>query len=410
MLPSLAEAQAIPRGEAARGVTVANRAREDFDPLGVRLGSWRINAAADLGVGYDSNLFGTQGNRTSDGFGILGAEAGAQSDWSSHALGVTGRVEQRSYFNESSQDWTDYAVGIFGRYDLTPDTSVAGRVNRVQSHLDASSLDVQEAGLARPVPYTYTEVQAEAQTRLNRVGMLVLGNWRGYQFQNVDAGPPVAPGQLPPGEVSIYDFNSAIGAIGLNYEIGPGRFLNLIGRYQDITYQDSSQRPRDSKTVSALVGFTYDFDGIWGFRGAIGYLQRDYTGQGLKNLSAPTFDAAVTWQPTQLTTVTGGLLRTVEESIRANAVSYTRTAGLIRVDHEYLRNVILGAEAGFAWLEYEQPSQQATDVYGILSARWLINRNFSLVASYQYIQRVAATAGIEEYDRNLLQLRLRMAL
>jgi hypothetical protein len=158
------------------------------------------------------------------------------------------------------------------------------------------------------------------------------------------------------------------------------------------------------------VGFTYDFDGIWGFNGEVGYLQRDYAGAGLKSLSAPAFAAAVTWQPTQLTTVTGALRRTVQESIRGNATSYVATTGSLRVDHEYLRNVILGGELGFEWDEYQQPSQQATDVYAGVSARWLINRNFSLVASYQYAWRIDASQGFDDYNRNLVQLSLRMAL
>jgi hypothetical protein len=80
------------------------------------------------------------------------------------------------------------------------------------------------------------------------------------------------------------------------------------------------------------------------------------------------------------------------------------------VDHEYLRNVILSAELGADRRDYEQPSQQATDAVGILEARWLINRNLSLQGSYQYVQRINASAGVSEYDRNLLLLRLRVAL
>jgi hypothetical protein len=80
------------------------------------------------------------------------------------------------------------------------------------------------------------------------------------------------------------------------------------------------------------------------------------------------------------------------------------------VDHEYLRNVILGAELGVDNRDYEQPSQEATDGYAILSARWLINRNMSLVGSYQHVRRLTSSAGIDEYDRNLVQLRLRIAL
>lgn len=410
LLPSFADAQAVPRGEARRGVGVADRAREDFDPIGVRLGGFRANAALELGAGYDDNLFGTRRNRTADGYGTWLGEAGVQSDWSRHALGLTGRVEQRRYIDNGALDWTDYAVGAFGRYDVNADTNVELRLNRAQEHLETSSIDVQEAGLTRPVPYTYNEAQVQGQTRFNRIGVLLLGNYRGYSFENVDVGPAPAPGAPRPGDISRFDFQSLIGAVGLTYEVGAGRFVNLIGRYQDITYDDSAQSSRDSKTWEVLAGFTYDFDGIWAARVAAGYRQRDYAGAGIKNLAGPAFEGEVTWQPTLLTTVGFGLRRSIEESIRNNAVSYTRTQAQVKVDHEYLRNVILSVELGADRREYDQPSEQATDGYGILSARWLINRNLSLQASYQHVRRLDASAGVDEYDRNLLQLRLRIAL
>ena len=409
LLPGLAEAQ-VPRGEAGRGSTVANRAREDFDPLGVRLDGFRINAAAEFGLGYDDNLFGTKNNTVSDGYYSYGGEASAATDWTTHALGLTGRVERRQYFDNSDQDWTDYAIGAFGRYDVTPDTNVELRLNRVQEHLETSSFDVQQAGLQRPAPYVYNEVQAQGQTRFNRLGVLLLGNWRGYEFEDVDLGPATTPGSTPPGDMSRNDFNSAIAALGLSYEIGPGRFVNLIGRFQDITYKDDTQSGRDSKTWELLGGFTYDFDGVWGVRVAVGYRNRDYDDPRLKNLSGPAFEGELTWQPTLLTTVSFGARRTLEESIRADAVSYTRTQGQIRVDHEYLRNVILGAELGVDRREYDQPSQEATDGFAILSARWLINRNLALVTSYQHVRRLDASGGFEEYDRNLVQVRLRISL
>lgn len=410
LIPDMVQAQAVPRGEAARGVTVANRAREDFDPIGVRLGAFRVNAAAEFGLGYDDNLFGTRRNRTSDGYGTWLGEAGIRSDWSQHAIGATARVEQRRYFDTTALDWTDYSVGGFGRYDVNADTNVELRLNRVQEHLETSSVDVQQAGLTRPVPYTYNEVQAQGQTRFNRIGVLVLGNFRDYSFENVDLGPAPAPGAARPGDVSRFDFQSALGALGLTYEIGPGRFVNLIGRYQDIRYDNSAQSSRNSKTWEVLGGFTYDFDGLYSARVAVGYRQRDYEGAGIKNLSGPAFEGEITYQPTLLTTLSLGGRRSIEESIRNNAVSFTRTQGQFKVDHEYLRNVILGLELGVDRREYDNPNQQATDAYAILSSRWLINRNFSVVASYQHARRLDASAGIQDFDRNLVQVRLRVAL
>jgi hypothetical protein len=409
-LPTTVEAQAVPRGEAQRGVSVADRAREDYDPLGVRLGAFRLNAAAELGMGYDDNLFGQRRNRTGDGYGTWIGETSIISDWSTHEVGATARVEQRRYLEETSQNWTDYAVGLFGRYDINAETNVEARYNRVQEHLEVSSIDVQQAGLSRPIPYYYNEVQAQATTRFNRIGVTAIGNWRGYRFDDVDLGGPSQPAQPTQGEVSRFDFNSTLGALGLSYALAPGRFINVIGRVQEIKYESSTQSGRDSMTYEGLAGFTYDFDGVWRARVAIGYRQRDYDGPGLKTLSGPAFEGEVMWQPSLLTTVTLSGRRTIEESIRNNATSFTRTLGQVRVDHEYLRNVILGAELGLDRREYEQPSERATDGFAILSARYLLNRNVSLVGSYQHARRLDSSSGVPEFDRNLVQLRLRIAL
>ncbi len=72
--------------------------------------------------------------------------------------------------------------------------------------------------------------------------------------------------------------------------------------------------------------------------------------------------------------------------------------------------MILGLEVGLDRREYEQPSEQATDGFAILSARYLLNRNVSLVGSYQHSRRLDSSAGVQEFDRNLVQLRLRIAL
>lgn len=408
--PGLVLGQGVPRGEAARGTTVLNRERADFDPIGVRLGAFRANAAAELGIGYDDNIFGTR-RRTSDGYGILAAEGDIRSDWSRHAVGGSASVEQRRYWSETEQNWTDYSVGLFGRYDVNADTNVEARLNRVQEHLDTFSIDVQEADLARPVPYAYTEAQVQATTRFNRIGLTGIINYRDYSFEDVEfSGPPPAPGAADPGRLSRFNFESWIGAVGVSYQLSPGRFVNLIGRYQDIRYEEAAQSGRNSKTWEGLVGFTYDFDGIYAVRAAVGYRQRDYEGAGIRSLSGPAFEGELTYQPTLLTTLRLSGRRTIEESIRNNAVSYVRTQAAFNVDHEYLRNVILGVELQLDRREYEQPTERATDGVAILSARWLINRNLSLVGSYQHVRRLDNSTGVEEYDRNLVQVRLRVAL
>src|SRR5512139_5518 len=107
-----------------RGQTVMDRSRPEVDPVGVRIGSFRLDAAAFAGVGYDDNLLGTSTNKLGDGFVEEGARASLVSDWTVHQLGVRAGIVNRTYFNEGNFDWTDWDASAFGRYDFGGDTSV----------------------------------------------------------------------------------------------------------------------------------------------------------------------------------------------------------------------------------------------------------------------------------------------
>ena len=45
-----------------------------------------------------------------------------------------------------------------------------------------------------------------------------------------------------------------------------------------------------------------------------------------------------------------------------------------------------------------------------LNARYLLNRSMALVGTYSFYKRFEASGGFSEFDRNLIQLRLRIAL
>lgn len=397
-------AAGITREDVQRGVTVDSRVRRDFEPPGVRLGAFRLNSQLDLGFGYDDNLLGTKNNRISDGFADQAATVGLVSDWTRHAVGVTGNFDSRQYFSRSEFDWVDWDVGAYGRYDVSAFTNVDARYRHYRDHLDVYSFDVQRSGIFRPVPYDSDEFQAGASTSFNRLGLLGNVLYRTYRFEDTTfAG-------LPSGRVSLNDFDTVIGSVGSSYAFGQGRYANLIFRVQDISYTQQESRGRDSFTWEVLGGATYDFDGVWQARFAFGWRERSYSDPNLKNLSGPAVEGEVTWAPTLLTTVRLNVSRTIEESIRQDAVSFNRTQGGLGVDHEFLRNVILSADFRADYREYQRPDETALDALFTLTARYLVNRNLSVIGTYSHARRLEATGGFPEFDRNLLQLRLRVAL
>ncbi len=405
-------AAALPLGEAhaqlgdspevQRGITVVNRQRPDYDPLGVRLGGFRLNGAVEAGPGWDSNVFGRNRNVVSDGFAEERGNLNLRSDWTTHAVGVSANSANRQYFSQRRLDWNDWDVGGFGRYDFSADTSLQGQYRHYRAHLDVFNFDVQATGIVQPVPYDSDEVSVTGNTRFNRLGLIAQGVYRTFKFEDAVIRNTLTP-------VSQNSFNTAIGALGASYALAPGRNVTAVVRVQDIKYTEGIASFRDSITWEALGGFDYDFDGVWQARFALGWRQREYSGPQ-KPLQGPAIEVGVTYAPTQLTTARFRLTRTIEESIRQDAVSYQRTQVGLTVDHEYLRNVLLQADLLYDRREYESPNQTVGDGVLALSARYLLNRNASVVASYAYRRRFEATGGFREFDRNLLQLRLRLAI
>jgi hypothetical protein len=398
-----AAAQGINPRDVQRGVTVNTRPRPDYDPLGVRLGGFRLDGLVEIGPGFDSNLFGRKNNVESDGFVDQNVALNLRSDWTTHAVGAEATMNARQYFSNSPLDYQDWGVGGFGRYDFSIDTSLEGRYRHSRDHLDVYSFDVQSAGIGQPVPYDSDEFTVTGNTRFNRVGLLATGMYRTYRFEDVTIGGVNS-------QTSLNDFNTAMGALGVSYALQQGRSVTGVVRLQDISYTNSVSHNRNSFTWEALLGFEYDFDGVWQGRLAVGWRHREYEGPGIKPLEGPAVEGQLTWLPTLLTTVRFNVSRTIEESIRRDAVSFQRMQGGVAVDHELRRNIIIGADARVDHRDYQSPNQSATDALLILTARYLLNRNVQIIGSYSYSRRLESSGGLPEYDRNLVQLRLRFAI
>ncbi len=394
--------QSINSTATARNVTVQTRQRPDYDPAGIRLGGFRYDAALEAGMGYDDNLQPNSPEDQSDGYFTQGVNVSAASTWSRHALGLTASQETRQHLRYNDLNWLDYAIGLRGRYDIGRASSVNASYRRVHSHLAVNNFELQSEGVNRPIPYDSDIFQIGGTAAFNRLSVSPTVSYTTLRYEEETIN-----GQRT--NNSQNDYDSLLAEVEAGYSLVPGRSLLALVRLQDITYQEAGQQNRDSFTWEVQGGFNYDLTGLWQARLLIGYRSRDYEEPGRKPLEGLAFEGQITYLPTQLTTVTLAASRTIEESIRENSVSYTRTAGRLTVDHELLRNVILTGELRAEHREYPQQGE-VTDGIGLIGARYLINRNLSLVANYQHTERLSAPNGFREYGINQVQVRLRIAL
>ena len=386
-----------------RLVTVTNRPRPEYDPLGVRLGSFRLDAGVETGIGYDDNLFGTDRNTRSSPVFANSASAALRSQWTTHALGLTATVDDVRYLDQSRLDTTAWSVGGLGRYDIDASSSVELSLSQRRSFLSVQTLDLQRAGVTEPLGFDEQTGRVTGATRFNRLSVSGFGQIRHVAFEGAD-------GQGFSDNTLGIDYFSYSAGTTFGYLLSPGRSATLTLRAEEIDGEGRRGRLIDSLTLDALVGFVYDFDGIYQASIGVGWARREYRDSSRRTIEGLGIDARFVWLPSQLTTVTLAVRRGVDDSVRSGGEGFLRTLGSVRVDHELQRNIIIGAGLSVERREYSNPSQRATDAVMGVSAQWLINRNMSLIASYQHVRRFDTSAGVQEYDQNLAFLRLRFSL
>ncbi|WP_158600824.1 outer membrane beta-barrel protein [Teichococcus wenyumeiae] len=387
-----------------RSPTVTGRLRPDYAPAGVRLGGFRLDGNVDAGVGYSDNLAPTAPERLTGIFLDEALRLSLSSDWTRHAVSVTASQATRRHPDAGSLDWTDYQVGLGGRYDIGRASSVSLGYSHIRGHLEVTDFDVQQSTLNRPLPFDSDVFQASGIAAFNRITLGGSAEYRTVRYNGDEAFLP----RRTFGDGRDYD--RVTGEATAAYSFLPGRDVMMITRVTDISYLHKGLENRDSLTWEVLAGLRYDLTGLWGFRVAVGYRQRDYEDPVLRDRSSPAFEGQLLYLPSPLTTVTLTAQRSIEESTRATNVSYTRTLVRLNVDHELLRNVIVSAELRGERRNYDRPDESVTDAVGILSAQVFFNRRVSMLASYQRYERLQASAGIQEFDQNLFLLRLRFTL
>ena len=94
-----------------------------------------------------------------------------------------------------------------------------------------------------------------------------------------------------------------------------------------------------------------------------------------------------------------------------DASGYLATSGGVGVDHELLRNLILGADLAMTSRRYEPvagaPAREDDRIGFGIEGTWLVNRSLHASLGYRFETRDSTAAG-DDYDNNTLTLNVRL--
>ena len=387
ILPVLAFAQ--------RGVPVTEKSRPDYDALGIRAGAFMVKPQITLGLEYNDNIYATKRSKESDWITTVAPQVDVRSEWSRHSLGINAGVKGGMYASESNENYLDGHIFLDGRLDMLRESFFTGRVGFQRLHEERGSPD---ANLAWDEPAVYYKTDGD-MAYYHGVGKVSFSAGTGItnlDFRSVDLKEGGSR-SLSIRDRNIYNVNARVA-----YELTPDVQPFISTRYEWRRY-DKSEAQRDSDGYRIGLGTGFDLGGVTSGEIFAGYMHQDYDDR--KNISGFWYGLSLLWNPTMLTSVQADVQSSVKETTLGGSSGIDAVDAGIRVDHELLRNLLVGAFFDYTHDSYK--GVNVTDEYYTFGPRltYLWNRNLSAEAGYAYKAKESNRSD-REYTENRFTISL----
>jgi len=400
--PAWPGASLEPAAVGPRSETVFNRPRPDYDPLGIRWGSFLVFPSLALTGTYDSNIFATQTGAVSDFFGREIPAMTIRSDWSRHALGASITGDFKQYVTNTTENVNNFSTDVGGRYDISEGEYFAVDALYQLLHEDRSSPNAVFG--KNPTEYKVMGADLAYVHMVGILGLRIDSTFTSYDFNNAVNGVTGATINQ-----QYRDRNEYVIAPRLQYEIQPGynAFIRALGNERQYFSQECTPQVctptsqgirRNSHGWELAHGTAIEITRITTGQIYVGYLHQYYENPLLKSPSGISFGGNVIWNATPLTTVRGTFSEAVAETTLQGASSSLETGVAVTVEHELLRNLLLLGSVGYVHDIY-QGNPRIDGTFGVdAGVKYLLNRQWTASADINYSERNSNVAG-SSYNR-----------
>lgn len=361
-------------------ISVVERPRPEYDPIGVRFGSFVVNPQLITSLGYTSNVFNDNNNRKGDAFVALEPYVTAASDWSVHQLRLTAAGDLRRFATQTVRNQDAWYVQGQGRVDVTSDTSLRFDAQVDRTFESPFSADVV-ANLTVPSRYLHNMVSGRAIFGAGQSRLTAEVERNSYTFSPVEFADGIERSQRYRDRVGV--------ATSLTYELGFSPSLSSYVRVEldrnDYDTLAFGQPNRDSVGYRAVIGSNFDLAGVARGTIAVGYSDRSFSASGLyPNARGVSAEARADWFPSELTTVGVLLQRRLIDADLVNAGTSWESRARVTLDHELLYNLIvtIGAEANRR--EYPASARRTNQYRAEINSRYQITRWLGLSGDVGY--------------------------
>jgi hypothetical protein len=404
--PEMVAAQQPQSENPSPNITVQQRPRPDYDPLGIRAGSFLIFPSITLSGEFNDNAFATKNNTDSDFGAILSPQVNVNSNWSRHALNFAAGATGAAWANYDQNDYLDAFASATGRLDIRRDDIVSGtlrfdRLHDARDNPDSPGAGTNERPEGNLTRYYQSLADTQYRHNFNRIYTVIGGGVQRLNY--IDNGQSSTESRRDRTE---YGARARVG-----YKISPRIGTFLQGNYSYRDYDESEvlasgqDLDRTNSGYRISLGTDVDITGLVFGEMALSYSERNYDSSQFKDSNGFGGNGSLTWNVTPLTTIifnAGSEIKetTVEVNGEPASGDFENTVG-IDVTHELLRNVLLNANAAYIRDDFQGVSRTDNIFNAGLGASYLLNRNWSLNATYDFTTRNSDSSG-DEFTRNTI--------
>lgn len=390
------------------GVSVEDRPRIDYQPVGGRLGSFFLYPDAKVTDRYTDNVRASDAHKFGGDAVMLGAGAQLISAFSRHQLRAGAWYERTMFIDHSSESSSEYGGAVSGRLDFQDSVlTLRGSAERAVVPRD----DVNNIPTARS-PQSYDRLRGDIGVvhHFNRLTISARGTIARVSYLNVidDSGQTI--------DQRYQNATSYSGVAEVAYNLRPGFDVFARGVYTKLSYSLPANDPaqpggldRDSHGWRPEGGVRLALTRVLYGEIRLGYLTRDYADPRLLRARGFAYGGDLLWNPTALTSIRINADRRIEEASSTTAAGNRVTEFGIGIGHELRRNILVTANGRRRRYTPLGPGISSTEWSGEVGARYFLNRQFSLNAGYRYSTRNAADPA-RAYAENIFTCGITVAL
>jgi hypothetical protein len=351
---------------------------------GLRAGTFDVRAAAGVAYGFDDNVYASNQAVRSDSLVTAALLLRATDQTPSRLLQTVAHLDARRYAHESSQDADQYGAAVdFGR--------AFGGHDQLGLRIDAAHQVESRTDIEAPLvisPYEDLRGALEFGHVFNRLSAELRAEGVRLQYD--------APGQayrdrwqyraeLAP----VYAVNASLRALTILY-------------FNRDDFDTRGALDASADTRGALLGARYESSGVFTLEAAAGYFQRR-ADDGIDDLDGLAVRASFNWQPTLLTHLEAGVLRTDAPTRLPGALAKIRSDVHVALTHAWSRNLALLAGLRYQQDEFDSLDRTDSAWFVDTGCSWSLTRRMLIDLRYQFAMRDAQD-GVRDFDRQIARL------